>query len=367
MEDKTHKEDLDLAEDIFEKSYAGDINTKEKISGYEAGRNSDVQAYKNGGHMYAKLVPQAKFRGRDNYIPKDLTPEEEKNLNEEQKSFLRDYRKGQRRALAEKAAENRALRRKDMADAFIDNKKRQLKNAVKELPGRAGTAIRRGVVGGLAGGALALTGAAVGAASGDPGAAMKLAAAGAGAGYYGANYYGDRASRTIRDDIKATEPAFWGADYKSHQQEIYDKEMKNSEEYIQAYAKAAGGSRTKGKELMKEYAKEEKWLRDHANISDPKMLARSMKLIEEFEKGDRTFNGHTLTREQAKYVVASAADKARTAGASVWENNSHAHRTWVEEERKALSDRGITDPDQLKKTTGEILDLMGNIKFGPSN
>ena len=103
--------------------------------------------------------------------------------------------------------------------------KRKIADKAKTLPKSAGRLIRRAAIGGLVGGTLGTAGLAIGAASGDLSKAFQYAAAGGAAGYYGANYYGDKLAKGIGKDLQSSKVAFWGSNIKQVEQDKFDKEF----------------------------------------------------------------------------------------------------------------------------------------------
>ena len=275
------------------------------------------------------------------------------------RNWQKEQNKEQRRENIRAKASKIALRGADMADALWDRKKRQLASTAKSLPGK----MSRAAIGTIGGATLALTGAAIGAASGDPNSVMKLAVAGAGAGYMGANHYAGNVANEIRGDIKAMEPAYWGADWKAHQQEVYDREVRNSEPYIQAYANVSGGSRTQGKQLMDENEEFIKMLHEQ-NITDTKMESRAVKMYDDYVKGKRKYGTQTLTKEQAARHVIAVAKDASNVSAGVWETGSHAHRVFVNERTRQLQNRQIKDNKLIEDAINTRLTEMSDLKFG---
>ena len=103
--------------------------------------------------------------------------------------------------------------------------KTKLADKARTLPKAGGRLIRKAAIGGLVGGGLGTIGLAVGAASGDPSKAFSLAAAGGAAGYYGANYYGDKLAKAAGNMAKSSEVAFWGTDIKAIEQARFDRDF----------------------------------------------------------------------------------------------------------------------------------------------
>ena len=103
--------------------------------------------------------------------------------------------------------------------------KRKIANGARTLPKSAGRLIRRAAIGGLVGGTLGTAGLAIGAASGDLSKAFQYAAAGGAAGYYGANYYGDKVAKAVGKDLQSSKVAFWGSNIKQVEQDKFDKEF----------------------------------------------------------------------------------------------------------------------------------------------
>ena len=146
----------------------------------------------------------------------------------------------------------------DAARAVGYRYQRKVVNGVKSLPKTGGRWLRKGaekLPAAMLGGSLALAGAAVGAASGDPGKALQYALAGGAAGFSGANYYTTRAGNALAAEAgeatKTASAAFWGDQAKARQQYLFDKNFKSDPANIDTLTKALG-SRDEAKAAMQD-------------------------------------------------------------------------------------------------------------------
>lgn len=222
----------------------------------------------------------------------------------------------------------------NLTDAVADHYKDMAIKGVKSLPGAARKLVRRGVIGGVAGGALALTGAAVGAASGDAGAALKYATAGAGAGYYGANYYGDQLAKDNDKMINQAETAFWGEQAKARQQYVYDQEFKKNSANIEALTKVLG-SRADAKEAMRDGTVQALL---NNNITDINKIAKAVA-----KRNSYINNG--MSKWKATERAVQVAKWNRDSGKSIYETNSAAHNIFIRKTKEQIKNNnpGISD------------------------
>lgn len=203
----------------------------------------------------------------------------------------------------------------DAARAVGYRYRNKLRNGAKTMPRR----LRRAAIGGIVGGGTALAGAAVGIASGDPSKAFQYAAAGGAAGYYGANYYGDKLAKEVVGASKDAGAAFWGKDAKQRSQYLFDKEFMNNPENINAITKALG-SRDKAKEAIKDGSVQALL---NNGITDPGKVAKALKLRSDYMSKNGMDSISALER------AVSVAKWNRDAGMGVYEINSRARESFI--------------------------------------
>ena len=234
-------------------------------------------------------------------------------------------------------------------------------NGAKTLPKTAGRLVRRAVVGGIGGGALALTGAAVGAASGSPGDAMKYALAGAGAGFYGANYYGDKLANSAGETARVADEAFWNEQNKARQQYVSDEQFKNSEENIRMLAQFQG-SMDAARESM---GNGDVQAFRNEGFSDIKKIGRGLKLMEEYMKapdGDSRHRG--LDKKEALERAIAVAKWEDSAGGGLYETNSLAQQKFINTTKKQIMAGGVSDPNRAEQEVKDIIRDMSYYRFG---
>lgn len=233
----------------------------------------------------------------------------------------------------------------DAARAVGYRYQNKLKNAAKTMPRR----LRRAAVGGIAGGGMALAGAAVGIASGDPSKAFQYAAAGGAAGYYGANYYGDKVAKEVVEASKDAGAAFWGKDAKQRSQYLYDKEFMSNPENINAITKALG-SRDKAKEAIKDGSVQALL---NNGITDPGKVAKALKLRSDYMSKNGMDSMSALER------AVSVAKWNRDAGMGVYEINSRSRESFIKRtmEQVQQGTPGLSDKDARSRVE-QILEEM---------
>ncbi len=174
------------------------------------------------------------------------------------------------------AAKSGLSRGVDAGNAVVDRYKRKILNAARpsRVVKKVGRWTRRATIGGLAGGALGITGLAVGVASGDPSKAATLAGAAGLAGYHGANYYGDKFAKEVGEAAKDATVGFWGEDYGKRQQYLYDKNFKKDPSNLRVLQKYLGaeGAREAMKTRVQPFL--------NAGISDPKVIGKALQLMD---------------------------------------------------------------------------------------
>lgn len=252
----------------------------------------------------------------------------------------------------------------DSARAVGYRYQRKVVNGVKSLPKTGGRWIRKGAVKGvsaLAGGSLALAGAAVGAASGDPSKALQYALAGGAAGFSGANYYGskigDGLAKEAGEVTKTASAAFWGDQAKARQQYLFDKEFKSNPANIDTLTKALG-SRDEAKAAMND-GRVQALLNN--GITDPNKVAKALSLEKKLEKGMLDKNKHptraVMTRNEALEAAVATAKWNRDISTRVYDPMSRERAEFENKLTKKLTAQGMTDA-QAKSRVQEILDDM---------
>ena len=245
------------------------------------------------------------------------------------------------------------------AEIYYGNK---LINGARSLPKTAGRLVRKAVVGGLAGGTLAITGAAVGAASGDAGSAMKLGTAAAAAGYYGANYYGDKYAEHAGEVYNIERNAFWGEELKARNQYLADEAAKTDLDDIQMVAQFVG-SMEAAQEAVDNGAIQ--WMREQG-IEDSKYQGRVLRLAEELMKphdGDPRHQGITDYEKALTHATAYGL-QAQRAPDNVTQSGSHSNKVFVNDRIQKYMSRTGLDKDQAKEAVKNELRIIGFFKDG---
>lgn len=182
--------------------------------------------------------------------------------------------------------------------------KKGLVNKAKSLPKSVGRMTRRGVLGGLGAGTMAMLAAGVAATTGDPAkaAAMMTAAGAAGANF--TNFYGDKAVKafggTIGGAYASAKTGFWGSDSKAIEQYKFDKEFLNSPETLDALTKSLG-SRNAAKEAISNGSVQALL---NNNITDASKIGKALKL-------SKKYAGANPTEAQSKQALAKAVAMAK--------------------------------------------------------
>lgn len=148
------------------------------------------------------------------------------------------------------------------------------------MPKSAGRLVRRGLVGGIGGATAATLFGAAAVATGDPSKVAQMAMAGGAAGYYGANYYGDKVAKGFEGTGDAARNAFWGGDVKKLDQARFDKEFKENPETIDALTKALG-TRGAAKAAIRDGSVQALL---NNNITDPSKVGKALKLRDKYMK-----------------------------------------------------------------------------------
>ena len=212
---------------------------------------------------------------------------------------------------------------------------------------------RRAAIGGIVGGGLALTGAGVGLASGDPSKAMQYAAAAGAAGYYGSNYYGDKAAGEAKASAKTASAAFWGEQAKLRQQYLFDRDFKRNPENIDTLTKTLG-SRDAAKEAMKDGSVQALL---NNGISDPTKVAKALKLKSKYKS-------RGLNDDAALQRAVAMAKWNRDAGKGIYEINSRARQSFITQtvEQIKQSDPNVSE-NEARNRVEQILEDMESFEL----
>ncbi len=170
---------------------------------------------------------------------------------------------------------------------------RKVVNGVKKLPKTAGRWTRKAVVGGIAGGGLALAGAAMGIATGDPSKVAQMAMAGGAAGFYGANYYGDKIAKGAGELGQGMKTSFWGKDMKDIDNAKFDRQYMNDPKIREALTKSRGSR----KEVVQDLKDGSVQACLNNGIQDPSKMGKILKLRDKLEK---KYISRGMNQEQAR-------------------------------------------------------------------
>ena len=227
--------------------------------------------------------------------------------------------------------------------------KRKIANKVHTLPKSAGRLIRRVGIGGLVGGALGTAGLAIGAASGDPSKAFQYAAAGGAAGYYGANYYGDKLAKGVGKDYQSAKVAFWGSNIKQIEQDKFDKEFLADADNREKLLRGLGSPE-----------EVEKAIKDGSvqaflstGYTDAGKIGKALKLLKD---------GKVKSLDQAVAI----ANWERDIGPAIFDPTSEHRRSYIDRTVRELK-RQSSDPDKFNENSArarveEIIDTIDQIR-----
>lgn len=214
--------------------------------------------------------------------------------------------------------------------------------------------VRRLAVGGALGIPTAIAGLAVGAASGDPTKAFQLAAAGGAAGYYGANYYGDKAAKSIGELGSGMRTSFWGEDLKAIDQAKFDKEFLNDPKNREALTKALG-SRADVVKAIKD-GTIQTFLNN--NITDPSKIGKALKLQKKYMNGEGTPGGKKLSEDAALERAISMSIWNRDSGKGIYEPNSRARQVFRDQTiQQIINNSGVGQAEATKQVKQILKDL----------
>lgn len=227
-------------------------------------------------------------------------------------------------------------------------------NKLKNAPKTAGRWTRKAVVGGIAGGGLALAGAAVGIASGDPSKAFQLAAAGGAAGYYGANYYGDKAAKAAGGIGDIARTSFWGSDLRDIDSNRFDRQFVEDPKNREALTKAFG-SRAEVIEKIKDGSVQALL---NNGIYDPNKMGKALKLQKKYAEQIRKNNPKLSTQEVQDQALTQAVAMAkwnRDVSTRIYSKNSRDQIAFKSSLLKQLQEEGGMNEASAKSRVEEIL------------
>ncbi len=225
---------------------------------------------------------------------------------------------------------------------------RKLADSAKTLPKTVGRLTRKAVVGGLVGGTLGTAGIAVGAASGDPSKAFKYASAGAVAGYYGANHYGDKAAKAAGNLAQSSKVAFWGTDIKKIEQDEFDKEFKTSAKNLDTLTRTLG-TREKAREAIRK-GHVQAFL--NQGITDTEKIGKALALMNDNKLGARNESDGL-----AKAVALASWEK--NISHSIYDRTSMHRAEFIEREVEALVEAGIDE----RTATKRVERILENLEY----
>ncbi len=241
------------------------------------------------------------------------------------------------------------------------NKARQ---TIRNAPKTAGRWTRKAVVGGIAGGGLALAGAAVGIASGDPSKALQLAAAGGAAGYYGANYYGDKVAKGAGGIADAAKTSFWGNDMRDIDSSRFDRQFVEDPKNREALTKALG-SRAKVAEAIKDGSVQALL---NNGIYDPNKIGKALKLRDNLMKGMPDKNGRPTRAlmtnpDEALTQAVATAKWNRDVSTRIYDPMSRDRMAFESRLLKQLKEEGGMGEAAAKSRVQEILEDMESFEI----
>lgn len=232
------------------------------------------------------------------------------------------------------------------------------RNAIRNAPKTAGRWTRKAVVGGVAGGGLALAGAAVGIASGDPSKAFQLAAAGGAAGYYGANYYGDKAAKVAGGLGDAARTSFWGSDLRDIDSSRFDRQFVEDPKNREALTKAFG-SRAKVVEAIKDGSVQALL---NNGIYDPNKIGKALKLRDDLMKDKKDPKTGKIRRkaikdpDQALTMAVATAKWNRDVSTRIYDPMSRDRVAFEQRLFKQLTEEGRMNKEDAKTRVEDILE-----------
>ena len=225
---------------------------------------------------------------------------------------------------------------------------RQIADKARTIPKTVGKLARKAVVGGVVGGTLGVAGVAIGAAAGDPSKAFKYAAAGATAGYYGANHYGDKAAKAAGEVAQSAKTGFWGEDIEKIEQAKFDDKFSKDPKNIDTLTRALG-TREKAKKAIKEGHVQAFLNKGVTNVAK---IGKALALMEKNELGAKN-----ETDGLAKAVALTVLDK--TIDHSIYDRTSIHRATFIEREVEELEEAGLDE----KTATEKVEQILKNLEY----
>ena len=228
------------------------------------------------------------------------------------------------------------------------------RNAIRNAPKTAGRWTRKAVVGGIAGGGLALAGAAVGIASGDPSKAAQLAMAGGAAGYYGANYYGDKVAKATGGLGESARTSFWGSDMRDIDSSRFDRQFVEDPKNREALTKAFG-SRAEVVEKIKDGSVQALL---NNGIYDPNKMGKALKLQKKYAEQIRKNNpglSKQKIEDQALTQAVAMAKWNRDVSTRIYDPMSRDRMAFEKRLQEQLENEGGMDKASAKSRVEEIL------------
>lgn len=232
------------------------------------------------------------------------------------------------------------------ASAWAGNVNRQIANKAKTLPGKFGRGVRRGIVGAVGGGTLAMLAAGAAAATGDPAKAAALMGAAGSAGYNFSNYYGDRLAKGAGFATKSARTAFWGKDLKAVEQHNFDRSILKSPELMDSLTKSLG-SRALAENAIKQ-GHVQALLNN--NITDTSKIGKALALQQKYEKSG-------MDSDQALQKSVAMAIWNRDSNPGIYNTYSREQTAWKESLHKRLTSGGLdatTATDQVNKILDDL-------------
>ena len=227
-------------------------------------------------------------------------------------------------------------------------------NKLRNAPKTAGRWTRKAVVGGIAGGGLALAGAAVGIASGDPSKAFQLAAAGGAAGFYGANYYGDKAAKAAGGVADIAKTSFWGADLRDIDSNRFDRQFVEDPKNREALTKAFG-SRAEVMEKIKDGSVQALL---NNGIYDPNKMGKALKLQKKYAEQIRKNNpklSAQQVQDQALTQAVAMAKWNRDVSTRIYDPMSRDRMAFEKRLQEQLENEGGMDKNSATERVKQIL------------
>lgn len=234
------------------------------------------------------------------------------------------------------------------ANAWAGNINRQISNKAKTLPGKFGRGLRRGAVGAIGGGTLAMLAAGAAAATGDPAKAAALMGAAGSAGYNFTNYYGDKMARSAGLAANSARTAFWGKDLKAVEQHKFDRSILKSPELMDSLTKSLGSRALAEKAIEKGHVQ----ALLNNNITDTSKIGKALALQQKYEK--QMGEGH---EDEALQKAVSMAIWNRDSNPGIYNTYSREQTAWKESLHKRLTAGGLNSSSATEQVNKILDDL----------